>query len=267
MQLRRLQHLCNRLSRVLAENKTHVSTHTYGTISYMAPELLSLGKFARAADVYSFAILSEYHLRVGCQLNQHHALDLRGVEAKRWSCCAHRPGAIRRGFHEMQRHSVHLPSVSSSIRAGQCGAGTAPRRSLSAARRRPCRFSLQSLTLRPTALAVWELYSGEALYEGMTVGQVLYAVVYDAKRPPILDGCPPEYAALMRDCWKSEPTERCAPSWLKPYTNSSHPVQRAPICGRGPFAEGRRCICMLLVCASVAQAAAAAAAWVYTSRK
>lgn len=109
---------------------------------------------------------------------------------------------------------------------------------------------------------MWELYSGEALYEGMTVGQVLYAVVYDAKRPPILEGCPPEYAALMRDCWKSEPTKRCAPSWLrKPYTNSSHPVQRAsecatraqaPICCRGPFAEGCRCISMLLVCASVA---------------
>ena len=35
-----------------------MSTHTYGTISYMSPELLSLGKFAKAADVYSFAILS-----------------------------------------------------------------------------------------------------------------------------------------------------------------------------------------------------------------
>jgi hypothetical protein len=60
--------------------------------------------------------------------------------------------------------------------------------------------------------AVWELYSGEALYEGMTVGQVLYAVVYDAKRPSIPDGCPPEYAALMRDCWKGEPTDR----WVHP---------------------------------------------------
>lgn len=57
---------------------------------------------------------------------------------------------------------------------------------------------------------MWELYSGEALYEGMTVGQVLYAVVYDAKRPPIPDGCPPEYAALMRDCWKGDPVDRCA---------------------------------------------------------
>ena len=57
---------------------------------------------------------------------------------------------------------------------------------------------------------MWELYSGEALYEGMTVGQVLYAVVYDAKRPPIPDGCPPEYAALMRDCWKGDPIDRCA---------------------------------------------------------
>lgn len=66
-----------------------------------------------------------------------------------------------------------------------------------------------SLTIA-VLFAVWELHSGAALYEGMTVGQVLYAVVYDDKRPPAPDGCPPEYAALMHDCWKSEPSERCA---------------------------------------------------------
>lgn len=46
------------MSRVLGEDKTHLSTNTYGTISYMAPELLSDGKLGKPADVYSFAILS-----------------------------------------------------------------------------------------------------------------------------------------------------------------------------------------------------------------
>lgn len=47
------------LSRVLDLDMTHISTHTYGTISYMPPELLSQGKMTRAADVYSFGMLSK----------------------------------------------------------------------------------------------------------------------------------------------------------------------------------------------------------------
>lgn len=47
------------LSRVLDLDMTHISTHTYGTISYMPPELLSQGKMTRACDVYSFGMLSE----------------------------------------------------------------------------------------------------------------------------------------------------------------------------------------------------------------
>ena len=47
------------LSRVLDLDMTHISTRTYGTISYMPPELLSQGKMTRAADVYSFGMLSE----------------------------------------------------------------------------------------------------------------------------------------------------------------------------------------------------------------
>ena len=46
------------MSRVLGENKTHLSTNTYGTISYMAPELLTEGKLGKPADIYSFGILS-----------------------------------------------------------------------------------------------------------------------------------------------------------------------------------------------------------------
>lgn len=43
---------------MLGSNKTHLSTNTYGTISYMAPELLTEGKLSKQADVYSFGILS-----------------------------------------------------------------------------------------------------------------------------------------------------------------------------------------------------------------
>ncbi|CAL8467074.1 g6610 [Coccomyxa elongata] len=45
------------LSRVLESDATHVSTFTYGTAAYMAPELLQKGKMTRAADVYSFAMI------------------------------------------------------------------------------------------------------------------------------------------------------------------------------------------------------------------
>lgn len=45
------------MARLLETNRTHVSTHTYGTISYMPPELLREGKLTRAVDAFSFAIL------------------------------------------------------------------------------------------------------------------------------------------------------------------------------------------------------------------
>jgi serine/threonine protein kinase len=43
---------------VLADEVSHLSTDTYGTVSYMAPELLGQGKFGKPADVYSFGVLS-----------------------------------------------------------------------------------------------------------------------------------------------------------------------------------------------------------------
>lgn len=45
------------LSRMLDMDKSHVSTKSFGTIPYMSPELLSLGRMSRANDVYSFGIL------------------------------------------------------------------------------------------------------------------------------------------------------------------------------------------------------------------
>ncbi len=49
------------LSCVLDLDMTHVSTHTYGTISYMPPEVLTHGRMTRAADTYSFGMLSKLH--------------------------------------------------------------------------------------------------------------------------------------------------------------------------------------------------------------
>jgi serine/threonine protein kinase len=45
------------LSRVLGDLASHVSTRTYGTISFMPPELIRDAKLSKAADVYSFGIL------------------------------------------------------------------------------------------------------------------------------------------------------------------------------------------------------------------
>lgn len=68
------------LSRVLDLDMTHISTHTYGTISYMPPELLSQGKMTRACDVYSFGMLSKYYspeslLALSCRLSPAFAHD------------------------------------------------------------------------------------------------------------------------------------------------------------------------------------------------
>eukprot|EP00798_Chlamydomonas_sp_ICE-L_P018287 gene18287-24745_t len=52
------------LSRALAEDQTHLSTRTMGTVSHTAPELLRSGKLSPAADVYAFGIcvhLTNHH--------------------------------------------------------------------------------------------------------------------------------------------------------------------------------------------------------------
>jgi serine/threonine protein kinase len=51
------------LSRALAMGASHLSTRTYGTVTHMAPELLSSGHLRQANDVYSFGIMSEQHPR------------------------------------------------------------------------------------------------------------------------------------------------------------------------------------------------------------
>jgi len=43
---------------------TPISTKTYGTVTYMPPEMLSQSRLTRAVDVYSFGVLM-WHLFTG----------------------------------------------------------------------------------------------------------------------------------------------------------------------------------------------------------
>eukprot|EP00878_Enallax_costatus_P000800 GHUV01000924.1.p1 GENE.GHUV01000924.1~~GHUV01000924.1.p1 ORF type:complete len:786 (+),score=186.91 GHUV01000924.1:228-2585(+) len=45
------------LSRVIAQGVTHLSTHTFGTITHQPPELMRSGRLSKQADVYSFGVL------------------------------------------------------------------------------------------------------------------------------------------------------------------------------------------------------------------
>ena len=63
------------LSRVLDPAMTHVSTKSYGTLSYMPAEVLKDGRLTPAADVYSFAMMmwelfSSQPLFEGCTMAQ-----------------------------------------------------------------------------------------------------------------------------------------------------------------------------------------------------
>lgn len=45
------------LSRIMGEGATHHSTHTMGTITHQAPELMKSGRLSKAADVFSFGVI------------------------------------------------------------------------------------------------------------------------------------------------------------------------------------------------------------------
>jgi serine/threonine protein kinase len=57
-------------------------------------------------------------------------------------------------------------------------------------------------------MLMWELFTGSPPYSGLTVGQILVAVVYQNQRPPVPDDCPEAYRAIMEACWHADPTQR-----------------------------------------------------------
>jgi hypothetical protein len=64
------------VSRVLAGERSHISTRSYGTVSAMPPELLASGRLEPACDVYSYGIFRAWQLpdmAHGRQLPPHNA--------------------------------------------------------------------------------------------------------------------------------------------------------------------------------------------------
>ena len=59
------------LSRIMSADASHLTTRTYGTISHMPPELLRNGIMSRAADVFSFAMLSMAPFSVAFGIRDH----------------------------------------------------------------------------------------------------------------------------------------------------------------------------------------------------
>jgi serine/threonine protein kinase len=88
---------------------------------------------------------------------------------------------------------------------------------------------------------LWELLTRSTPFEGLQPVQVGIAVLRDGARPPIPPGAPPDYAALIQDCWQTEPEAR--PSFqdiiqrlkdLLIKQKEKDAAQKAPISGYQP---------------------------------
>jgi hypothetical protein len=61
----------------------------------------------------------------------------------------------------------------------------------------------------PTLNAVWELYTGQAAFRKLHVGQFFEAIVVRNLRPMIPGGMAADYQLLMQSCWSADPNDRC----------------------------------------------------------
>ncbi|CAI5700425.1 unnamed protein product [Peronospora effusa] len=57
-------------------------------------------------------------------------------------------------------------------------------------------------------IVVWEIFTGQCPYDGMTQIQVALGVLNHDLRPPIPRSCPRFFARLIRSCWIREPSLR-----------------------------------------------------------
>jgi serine/threonine protein kinase len=57
-------------------------------------------------------------------------------------------------------------------------------------------------------IILWELLTRQCPYDKMTPIQCAIAVLNGNKRPEIPKWCPPSFQALIRTCWKKDPSER-----------------------------------------------------------
>ncbi|KAL3724627.1 hypothetical protein ACJRO7_029743 [Eucalyptus globulus] len=57
-------------------------------------------------------------------------------------------------------------------------------------------------------IAMWEMLTGEEPYANMHCGAIIGGIVSNTLRPPIPEGCDPEWRELMEECWSADPSRR-----------------------------------------------------------
>eukprot|EP00271_Cylindrocystis_brebissonii_P001072 TRINITY_DN11321_c0_g1_i2.p1 TRINITY_DN11321_c0_g1~~TRINITY_DN11321_c0_g1_i2.p1 ORF type:complete len:960 (-),score=191.25 TRINITY_DN11321_c0_g1_i2:934-3813(-) len=69
-------------------------------------------------------------------------------------------------------------------------------------------YSNEKADVYSFAIILWELAMEEPPWNGLNPMQVVGAVGYMEKRPPLSDKLDPQLAQLITDCWKTDPRER-----------------------------------------------------------
>ncbi|XP_076362033.1 mitogen-activated protein kinase kinase kinase 20-like [Tachypleus tridentatus] len=71
-----------------------------------------------------------------------------------------------------------------------------------------CLPSSESCDIWSYGVVLWELLTHEVPFKGIEGFQIAWAVVEKDERLTIPSSCPPKFADLMKQCWKTDPKER-----------------------------------------------------------
>lgn len=190
---------------MLGHNQTHCSTHSYGTATHAAPELLSNNKLTKAADVYSFAMISKWgksglFWRWPVAATRQLTVPARKQHAQALPCCVCLLFALR--AQNASRQTAIICSIST------------PTFALPLHSHYPCE-ACHLLSLHATysaaapPAAVYEVAAGEEPYQDMSALQVILQVTHHGYRPALPEGFPPALGSLMQRCWDTDPQLRC----------------------------------------------------------
>ena len=161
------------------EQKTHVSTQTYGTVAYMPPELLSSSRLTKAVRPVQSSISCQSYLQHVCRGAT--PLSLLGV------------------IHPVRGAEIPQPLLWDAYWAILHSALSAD-----AAMQHQVRSQIvEVLELLAQAdtysfgMLMWEITTSTMPWERMTVGQVFFAVVQEDSRPLVPQELPQGYRDLM----------------------------------------------------------------------
>jgi len=69
---------------------------------------------------------------------------------------------------------------------------------------------------------MWEVVARQPPFHGLQTMQIAYAVANQGLRPTIPSTCPPSLAALITDCWQTDPRHRPTFAVILERLNSVH---------------------------------------------